>query len=57
MAIIHLTNSVAAIQKAMLRECPECHEKQSVALSLMRKTVACRKCGAALAPQTRVGDK
>ena len=57
MAIIHLANSMSAVQKAMLRECPKCHEKQSVALSKKRQSVACRSCGAMIDPKTRVEDK
>ena len=57
MAIIHLSNAMAAVQKAMLRQCPQCQEKQSVALSRSRESVKCRKCGGQVPPQRRVDDK
>ena len=57
MAIIHMTNSISAVQKSMLRECPGCHEKQSVALSKSGQTVACKKCGKAIAPKIKAGGK
>lgn len=57
MAIIHLTNSAAAVQKSLTRECPDCRAKQTVAFSKMRQTVSCSKCGAVIPPKTRAGEK
>jgi ribosomal protein S27E len=57
MAMIHFTNSAAAVQKSLTRECPSCHEKQLVAMSKMRESVACKKCGASIGPKGRVTDK
>lgn len=57
MAIIHLTNSMSAVQKSMLRECPTCHERQSVALSKSRQTIACKKCGKGIPPRVKAGEK
>ncbi|MEO6120486.1 MAG: hypothetical protein ABIP12_07345 [Terriglobales bacterium] len=57
MAIIHMTNSISAVQKAMLRECPHCHEKQSVALSKSGEAVACKRCGKGIAPKAKAGKK
>jgi hypothetical protein len=57
MAIIHLTNAAAAVQKSVTRECPACHEKHTVSLSKLRQTVPCKKCGADIPPKSRAGGK
>ncbi len=57
MAIIHLTNSISAVQKSMMRECPSCHEKQSVELNKSKQSVACKKCGKSIPPKAKVGGQ
>lgn len=57
MAIIHLTNSISAVQKSMLRECPGCHERQSFALSKSKESVVCKKCGGKIPPKAKASGK
>lgn len=41
----HLMAALTGLQKALERECPHCHAKQSVPTRRREESVTCSKCG------------
>lgn len=49
--MIHFVAAAIAAQKLLERECPICRRRQPVALPEQHSTVACKYCGAEIAPK------
>lgn len=53
MRLVHQAMVTHKTVKALTRTCRECRQRQVIPGSKARETVKCKKCGAALAPESR----
>jgi ribosomal protein S27E len=49
--IYYFAAVLAGTRKALERECPDCHHKQTVALSQREISVPCEECNALIPPR------